>query len=134
MTYFGDVGGAAFMPLTSESFFTGKPFVADLGHVFLFRNYRSDLGKWQTADPLGYPNGWNRLAYCVNPSSYVDLSGALIITGLETIPNGRKWGQLEMEHDGENWNEGNNANVVFVFDCRVDDECLCRRPITSIGF
>ena len=50
----------------SDSFFTGKPFVPGLGHAFLFRNYRSDLGKWQTADPLGYPDGWNQLAYCGN--------------------------------------------------------------------
>jgi len=37
-----------------------------LGYSFLFRNYRSDLGKWQTSDPLGYPDGWNNLAYCGN--------------------------------------------------------------------
>ena len=30
------------------------------------RNYRADLAKWQTADPLGYPDGWNQLAYCEN--------------------------------------------------------------------
>ena len=30
------------------------------------RNYRASLGKWQTADPLGYPDGWNQLAYCNN--------------------------------------------------------------------
>ena len=47
-------------------FFTGKPYVKELGAVFLFRNYRSDLGKWQTADPLGYPDGWNNFAYCNN--------------------------------------------------------------------
>ena len=51
----------------SESgFFTGKPHIAGLGYAFLFRNYRSELGKWQTADPLGYPDGWNNLAYCNN--------------------------------------------------------------------
>ena len=30
------------------------------------RNYRADLAKWQTADPMGYPDGWNQLAYCGN--------------------------------------------------------------------
>ncbi len=60
----------------SDSFFTGKPFVPGLGHAFLFRNYRSDLGKWQTADPLGYPDGWNQLTYCGNGvTSAVDLWG-----------------------------------------------------------
>ena len=37
-----------------------------LGYAFLFRNYRAGLGKWQTADPLGYPDGWNQMAYCGN--------------------------------------------------------------------
>ena len=60
----------------SDSFFTGKPFVPGLGHAFLFRNYRSDLGKWQTADPLGYPDGWNQLAYCNNGvMDFIDLGG-----------------------------------------------------------
>ena len=51
---------------TSQTFFTGKPEIAGLGHTFLFRNYRASLAKWQTADPLGYPDGWNQLAYCNN--------------------------------------------------------------------
>ena len=48
--------------LDPNAFFTGKPRVDGFG----FRNYRPELGKWQTADPLGYPDGWNRLAYCEN--------------------------------------------------------------------
>lgn len=48
-------------------FFTGKPKVDNaLGYAFLFRNYRPDHGKWLTADPMGYPDGWNNLAYCKN--------------------------------------------------------------------
>ena len=59
-----------------EGWFTGKPHVAGLGHAFLFRNYRASLAKWQTADPLGYPDGWNQLAYCGNSvASAVDLWG-----------------------------------------------------------
>ena len=59
-----------------EGWFTGKPFVEGLGHAFLFRNYRASLGKWQTADPLGYPDGWNRLGYCAcNPVNAYDLCG-----------------------------------------------------------
>ena len=52
--------------IISSPFFTGKPQVEGLGRVFLCRNYRADLAKWQTADPLGYPDGWNQLAYCGN--------------------------------------------------------------------
>ncbi len=59
-----------------EGWFTGKPYVEGLGHVFLMRNYRAGLAKWQTADPMGYPDGWNQLAYGVNsPLDGVDLFG-----------------------------------------------------------
>ena len=58
-------------------FFTGKPYVEDLGYTFLFRNYRADLGKWQMRDLIGYPNGWNNFAYCGNmPRVRFDLLGA----------------------------------------------------------
>ena len=53
-------------PNLAVNFFTGKPEVDGLGYSFLFRNYRADLGKWQTTDPLGYPDGWNNLAYVNN--------------------------------------------------------------------
>ena len=69
-TAFGD-GDAAY--------FTGKPAVAGLGRAFLYRNYRPDLAKWQTADPLGYPDGWNQLAYCkLSPTVYVDYAGGQV--------------------------------------------------------
>jgi RHS repeat-associated protein len=62
-----------------EGWFTGKPFVEGLGHTFLMRNYRAGLAKWQTADPLGYPDGWNQLAYCGNSTVYnVDVAGTLV--------------------------------------------------------
>ena len=60
----------------SQLFFTGKPHVPGLGHAFLFRNYRAGLAKWQTADPIGYPDGWNQLAYGANsPGCGVDIFG-----------------------------------------------------------
>ena len=58
--------------------YTGKPHVDGLGYAFLLRNYRPALGKWQTADPLGYPDGWNQLAYCGNAClETTDLFGGL---------------------------------------------------------
>jgi RHS repeat-associated protein len=67
-----------------EGWFTGKPFVEGLGHAFLMRNYRAGLAKWQTADPMGYPDGWNQLAYCNNGvTSSVDLWGCLGIVESE---------------------------------------------------
>ena len=66
-------------PTQDSNFFTGKPFVEGLGHTFLMRNYRASLAKWQTADPLGYPDGWNALAYCNNGvTSAVDILGAKV--------------------------------------------------------
>ena len=88
-------------PNLAVNFFTGKPEIEGQGYCFLFRNYRADLGKWQTADPiklasnssylliagnknidyskekisLGYPDGWNNFAYVNNSviSSFDDL-------------------------------------------------------------
>ena len=61
-----------------NALFTGKPHVQDLGYTFRFRNYRADQGKWQSADLLGYPNGWNPLAYCHNKiTSSIDILGLL---------------------------------------------------------
>ena len=49
-----------------SSFFSGKPYVEDLGYAFLLRNYRPNIGKWQISDIIGYPDGWNNFAYCCN--------------------------------------------------------------------
>ena len=63
LTAFGESLSASLM---QDSFFTGKPHIGELGYAFLFRNYRADQGKWQTSDPLGYPDGWNNFAYVNN--------------------------------------------------------------------
>ena len=64
-----------------DSFFTGKPHVGEMGYVFLFRAYRADQGKWQTSDPLGYPDGWNNLAYVNNiPNRYIDHKGFFMVS------------------------------------------------------
>ena len=77
LTAFGD--GA-----DGDLFFTGKPKVDDaLGYAFLFRNYRPDNGKWLTADPMGYPDGWNNLAYGNNQ----------VTDGFDA--KGGKWGNTE---------------------------------------
>ena len=80
LTAFGeDLSASCTGHQTPSTFFTGKPHVAGLGHAFLMRNYRASLGKWQTADPMGYPDGWNQLAYCNNDvTGSVDLLGCSI--------------------------------------------------------
>ena len=63
-----------------DAFFTGKPLVGELGYAFLFRNYRPEQGKWQTADPLGYPDGWNNFAYVNNWVIFsIDPLGTVIV-------------------------------------------------------
>ena len=59
MTSFGETAD-------KNAFFTGKPMIDELGYAFLFRDYNPNQGKWTTTDPLGYPDGWNNLAYCNN--------------------------------------------------------------------
>ena len=64
-----------------SSFFTGKPYVEDLVYAFLLRNYRADMGKWLSQDLIGYPDGWNNLAYCENNATVcIDYLGAYTIT------------------------------------------------------
>jgi RHS repeat-associated protein len=79
MTAFGETTATNHYPLTTNHFFTGKPYIGELGYAFLFRNYRPEQGKWQTADPLGYPDGWNNLAYVNNwVIGAVDPAGAAV--------------------------------------------------------
>ena len=77
MTSFGETAD-------KNAFFTGKPMIDELGYTFLFRNYRSDYGKWQTTDPLGYPDGWNNLAYCNNGVTVsIDWFGGVTISSFQ---------------------------------------------------
>ena len=70
MTSFGETAD-------KSAFFTGKPMVDELGYSFLFRDYNPNQGKWTTTDPLGYPDGWNNLAYGNNNTfSGIDAQGA----------------------------------------------------------
>ena len=84
MTSFGETGNP-------DAFFTGKPMVHELGYAFLFRDYNPAQGKWTTSDPLGYPDGWNNLAYCNNVATYsADLLGAACVINRPLIIGG--WG------------------------------------------
>ena len=73
MTSFGETAD-------KNAFFTGKPMIDELGYSFLFRNYNPNQGKWTTTDPLGYPDGWNNLAY-VNNGVTTLIEGAIINFG-----------------------------------------------------
>ncbi len=71
-TLFGETSDKSVM-------FTGKPMIDGLGYSFLFRSYRPELAKWQTADPLGYPDGFNNFAYVNNGVvRCIDILGAKV--------------------------------------------------------
>ena len=73
MTSFGET-------TDKNAFFTGKPMIDELGYSFLFRDYNPNQGKWTTSDPLGYPDGWNNLAYVNNGATVaIDWMGAAIV-------------------------------------------------------
>jgi RHS repeat-associated protein len=99
LSSFGDAS-PSHLPTSSPSrhLFTGKPEVDGLGHAFLFRNYRAGLGKWQTADPLGYPDGWNQMAYCGNVAIlHIDYAGGADINLFPT--NDYMWLYAENYND-----------------------------------
>ena len=98
-------------PSTYNSFFTGKPHVEGLGHAFLFRNYRTSLAKWQTADPLGYPDGWNQLAYCGNEvNRCVDWYGAACKC---VVCNCGVWVYPSLFGDGKHYFMGRDGMPIF---------------------
>ena len=87
-TTVGMVEGEEYRPInqtmygeTDESgyFFSGKPFIQNLGYSFVLRNYRPELGRWQNPDPFGFPDGWNNYVYCNGKvTTYIDRFGGKI--------------------------------------------------------
>ena len=96
----------------TDALFTGKPYIGELGYAFLFRNYRADKGKWNSQDPialamtlpsgadfskknssaktLGYPDGWNNLAYVNNSATeFIDMQGCdwVLINTIGVLPH-----------------------------------------------
>jgi RHS repeat-associated protein len=65
---------------SSELRFTGKPYDADLdAHVFPYRNYKSEAGRWASADPAGFPDGPNQHYYACVPTTGLDPLGLALI-------------------------------------------------------
>ena len=95
-----------------EGWFTGKPYIEGLGHAFLMRNYRAGLAKWQTADPMGYPDGWNQLAYCGNGvTDSVDLWGCLTIRCVSGGRDVHSAGDIRVYKTTGGTNDGGVFNV-----------------------
>ncbi len=118
MTSFGETGD-------KNAFFTGKPMIDELGYSFLFRDYNPNQGKWTTTDPLGYPDGWNNLAYCNNEVvGFIDYMGKFMIAtysiskhkfSYQLSINGTIYRGMTIEvfsGDGDHKNKPESENVV----------------------
>lgn len=71
-----DAFGSPMSAADNAGRFTGKPYDADLGaYVFPFRNYRADEARWMSADPSGFPDGVNGVAYAPVPTAALDNDG-----------------------------------------------------------
>ena len=105
------------------NFFTGKPQVEGLGYTFLFRNYRPDQGKWQTADPLGYPDGWNNFAYVNNGViSCIDILGGeyyQITLNMSAIAGGGPQGNIGFTYDAATGNVGLTGGLGGGVGCNI---------------
>jgi RHS repeat-associated protein len=59
-------------------FYTGKPYDADLGYVFKFRNYNPEIQRWMVQDMSGFPDGANNLSYSSMPLCELDPLGLVV--------------------------------------------------------
>ena len=106
-----------------NAFFTGKPMIDELGYSFLFRDYNPNQGKWTTTDPLGYPDGWNNLAYVNNrASNCFDFAGAWLEPAHHSI--NARWLESNSSFISSatnfKWGEYNSFNIVAIFNAASD--------------
>ena len=60
--------------------FTGRPLISNGSYQFLERNYLPMVGRWSSADPTGFPEGWNSHLYGRNaPTMGYDTKGAAFV-------------------------------------------------------
>ncbi|MDP0489781.1 MAG: RHS repeat-associated core domain-containing protein [Verrucomicrobiota bacterium JB023] len=71
------MNSSAFGEGMSRGLFTGKPYVEAIdGFVFKHRSYSASRLRWNSADPLGFPDGPNNFEYVSgNPLGIVDPDG-----------------------------------------------------------
>ena len=115
---YSQIAQTAYGNTNELGFFSGKPYVKDLGYAFLLRNYRADIGKWQSQDLIGYLAGWNNFKFCNNNVvNLLDFLGADTLTinaagpssgsgssGSGSSSFGHGW--FELGHNGTNTSYG----------------------------
>jgi len=121
-------------PVPHSPFFTRKPFVEGLGHAFLMRNYRAGLAKWQAADPMGYPDGWNQLAYCGNGvTGAVDLLGGVEVSADQVSNHNDEIDKLVGQYTRDGWTVTQDtdcsSSVKYEVPVEYDSDSSTRRTI-----
>jgi len=75
LSAFGEVDGKTGVE-EKEIRFTGKPFDRSLkSYRYPFRDYRPELARWTSADPIGFPDGPNQHFYAAVPNMGMDVMG-----------------------------------------------------------
>ncbi|MPN17775.1 hypothetical protein SDC9_165130 [bioreactor metagenome] len=113
MTAFGETEN-------KEAMFTGKPYIGELGYAFLFRNYRAEQGKWNSQDPIDYPDGWNNLAYVNNSViAYVDWLGCVQVAS-GSYNAGSLWSsKYDSGHPDWKTQINGNSNVSYIVNADI---------------
>jgi RHS repeat-associated protein len=74
---------------TPQSFYTGKPYLAESGsYAFKYREYNPEMNRWTTVDPSGFPDGANNQRYAAVPTEDFDYQGLLNWSTLQLTGTG----------------------------------------------
>ncbi|MDD5200628.1 MAG: hypothetical protein PHC88_12605 [Terrimicrobiaceae bacterium] len=95
------------VPSDTPTFYTGKIGDADSGgYLFKYRSFDSEINRWTSRDPNGFPDGANNYSYTGNiATSAVDPNGMWTLVSKPDPANDTSW------LDGGYSTNGNNRTV-----------------------
>jgi len=110
--------------LNNPYLFTGRRYDIETGlYYYRARYYKTDIGRFLQADPIGYAGGLNLYAYCGNnPVNWIDPFG-LFFFGIRPLDEGQLWWygtgplsdffNLEGIHEHGFFEDGTGDNIGF---------------------